>query len=248
MKSLFAKRNSRIVAVLLTVAMLLVSFAWAMPVSAEDQADMQKANVKWDLKNNKTLKVKTTWSVLGTKTHTVRMTKFKVKKAKQPGYKQCTFTLTFKKDIKPKKNQIIEMADLYSEAGEFGGRFYFAVADYKTGESLEVPNDKGVTVKSKWSYSKYTKKKAKGGVWIKFPKVTTVKVTITYPNTYKDLAIGVGGYTCTAEYVEVDDEGTYEADAPYTRMFFLGGDLFSDADYLYSKTDKSFAHFMRVTA
>lgn len=139
------------------------------------------------------------------------------------------------------------MSDLYSEAGEFGGRFYFTVVDYKTGECLEVPNDKGVTVKnSKWKYSKYKTLKAKDGTWIKFARKSTVKVTILYPSTYKDLTIGVGGYTCAAEYVVVDDEGTYEADAPITNVFFHGGDVFSEADYLYSKTDKSFAHFMRV--
>ena len=246
MKSFFAKRNSKLVAVLLTFAVLLASFAWAVPVNAETTADMQKANVKWDLKNNKTLKFKTTWSAVGVKTHTVRMTKFKVKKAKQAGYKQCTFTLTFKRDIKPNNDQITEMGELSSEGCSFGGNGYFTVVDYTTGESLEAPNDKGVTVKSKWKYSKYTKKKAKNGAWIRFAKVSTVKVTILYPSTYKDLAIGAGGFTVASKYVLVDDEGTYEADEPMTRLFFQGGDIFSYADYLYSKTDKNFAHFMRV--
>ena len=43
MKAFFAKRNSKLVAVLLTFAVLLASFAWAVPVNAETTADMQKA-------------------------------------------------------------------------------------------------------------------------------------------------------------------------------------------------------------
>lgn len=82
MEKYFAKR-SRLMAILLTLAVILTSFAWVMPVNAESKPDMKNANVKWDLKNNKTLKFKTTWSAVGVKTHTVKMTKFKVKKAKE---------------------------------------------------------------------------------------------------------------------------------------------------------------------
>lgn len=247
MKKIFMKRGSRMAALLLAMAMIVTSFAWVMPVNAESTPDLKKANVKWDLKNKKTVKFKTTWSVIGVKTHTVKMTGFKVKKAKKKGYKQCTFSLTFNRDIKPKNDQIIEMSDLYSETGDFGGRFYYTVVDYNTGECLEIPNDKNVTVKaSNWKYSKYKKLKAKDGSWIRFARKSTVKVTIVYPSNYKDLAIGVGGFTCAPEYVVVDDEGTYEADAPITNMFFHGDGEFSEANEIYSKTDKAFAHFMRV--
>ena len=246
MKKIFMKRGSRMAALLLAMAVIFTSFAWVMPVNAESTPDMKKANVKWDLKNKKTIKFKTTWSAVGVRTQKVKMTGFKVKKAKKKGYKQCSFTLTFTRDLKAKNDQIIEMAELASEGADFGGRFYFTVVDYNTGECLEASNDKDVTVKSSgWKYSKYKKLKAKDGSWIRFSRKAVVKVSIIYPSTYKDLCIGVGGYTCASKYV-LGEDGGYEADEPYTRMFFLGGDAFSDSYYLYSKTDKSFAHFMRV--
>ena len=246
MKSFFAKRNSKLVAVLLTFAVLLASFAWAVPVNAETTADMQKANVKWDLRNNKTLKFKTSWSFLGVKTHTVKMTKFKVKKAKKAGYKQCTFTLTFNRSIKPNKVQVTEMDEMFGECGSFGGDFYFTVVDYETGESLEVPNDKGVTVTgSKWKYSGKVTKKGNSGSSIWYKKKATVKVTILYPSTYKNLAIGVGGLTVAPHYVDTEDD--YEVVNPNANAFFEGARPFSEETLLYSKTDKSFAHFMRVT-
>ena len=260
MKRFFTKRSGRLAALMLALAVVFTSFAWVMPVNAADTADMAKANVKWDLKNKKTVKFKTTWSEVGVKKHTVKMTGFKVKKAKKKGYKQCTFTLTFNRDIKPSNKQISKMGAISSMGSIYGGNFWFTVADYQTGECLEVPNDKDVTVKSKWTYSKYTKKKAKDGSWIRFAKKATAKVTIVYPATYKDLVIGAGGYTCASKLVEAQDaeeyEGDvwedfatgkfYELDEPVTNLFFRGGDSFSDADYLYSKTDKAFAHFMRI--
>ena len=242
MKSL---KRSRVMAVLLTLALLLTSFAFVMPVNAESQPDMKKANVKWDLKNNKTLKYKTAWTAVGVKTHTVKMTKFKVKKAKKKGYKQCTFTLTFNRNIKPNKAQIAEMDEMYGECGSFGGNCYFTVVDYVTGESLEGPNDKNVKVSSsKWKWTGKVTKDAKNGYAIWYKKKGTVKVKIIYPKKYKNLAIGVGGYTQAPYYVDIEDD--YEVVNPSADEFYAGGKPFSEETLLYSKTDKKFAHFMRV--
>ena len=98
MKKLFyAKRT----AIVLAVALILTCFASTLPADAASTPDLKKANVKWDLQNNKTVKFKTTWSYLGTKTHTVRMTGYKVSNSRKKGYKQCTFTLTVNRKIKP---------------------------------------------------------------------------------------------------------------------------------------------------
>ncbi len=227
MKQLFAKRT----AIVLALALLLTSFASVMPVNAASTADMKKANVKWDLRNNKTIKFKTKWRVLGVKQHTVKMTNFKVKDAKKKGYKQCTFTLTYNRKINPSKKQAKKMYNSLEEYGAFGGDFYFAVVDYQTGQNLENDNDMGVTVTSNsW---KHTDKKRiyyakKDYIW--YAKKSTVKVKIVYPADYKGLAIGVGGHP---NFKSCDG-------------FWYLGKSFSKSTGLYSKKDKKYAHFMRV--
>ena len=62
--------------------------------------------------------------------------------AKKKGYKEYTFTLTFNRKINPTKKQVNSMYRIYyaltedgieSSGGNFGGGFYYAVVDYKTG-------------------------------------------------------------------------------------------------------------------
>ncbi len=216
-------------AVVLAMVMLLTSFAFALPVNADTQPDLKKANVKWDLKNNKTLKFKTKWAGLGVKQHTVKMTNFKVKNSAQPGFKECTFTLTFNRKINPNKKQMKKMLTRLDTYGSFGGDFYYAVVDYQTGQNLEVANDKNVTVESQWKFLKKTTKKSKAG-YIWYTKKNKATVKITYPATYTNLAIGVGGHSS----LKIMD-AFWDGEIPY-----------SQAKGLYSAKNKSYAHFMRV--
>ena len=250
------KRISRRFAAVLAMVMLITSFAATIPVNAAGKADMKKANVKWDLKNNKTLKYKTKWSEVGTKTHTVKMTNYKVKNAKKKGYKQCTFTLTYTRNLKLTKKQRNNMLDFACGGPEFvspGGEFYYTVVDYKTGKCLEKSNKQKVKVtRSKWKYSNWTKISDGHGSWFEYAKKATVNVKIVYPKKYKNLAIGVGGYT-KAPYAHSDitvgggaASATYEIVTPNANKFYKGKKAFSDETLLYSKKDKSYAHFMRV--
>ena len=239
--------------IVFALTMIMTAFAFVQPVNAASKPDLKKANVKWDLKNNKTIKFKTKWSILGVKKHTVKMTKFKVKNAKKKGYKECTFTLTFNKKISPTKSQVNDMYWLVdgSNGGSnapFGGEVYFTVVDYKTGKSLEGKNNKGVKVTSSWKYTKFDKKYSKDGFWIEYPKKTTVKVKITYPKKYKNLAIGVGGYTDAPKYVTEISGGSASGyvSSLNLKAFWSGKKAFSKETKLYSKKDKNFAHFMRV--
>lgn len=270
------KRISKRLSAVLAIAMLLTCFAYAQPVNAASKGDMQKANVKWDLKNNKTLKFKTKWSSLGTKTSTVKMTNYKVKNAKKKGYKQCTFTLTYTRpDLKMKSGQIndmfflsseMEMGGLSSDNGPFGGGFWYTVVDYKTGKCLEGKNDKKVTVtRSDWKYSKKVTKTSSDDLSIWYYRKATVNVKIIYPKNYKNLAIGVGGYTSAPHfYVESSSSTAGDEDDPLAgtgvgtassgggirtlnlNSFWNGKKQFSKETRLYSKKDKSFAHFRRV--
>lgn len=244
------KRISKRISIVLALAVLLSGFAFTMPAHAASKPDLKKANVKWDLKNNKTLKFKTKWSVLGVRKHTVKMTNFKVKDAKKKGYKECTFTLTFNRKISPTKKQVNDMywIDYDGNAG-FGGGFYYTVADYKTGKSLEGKNDKKVKVSdSGWKYSNKVIKSSADGFKIDYYKKASVKVKIVYPKTYKNLAIGVGGYNF-APYQFTEYSGTGAAGGVKTysfKKYFNGKKAFSKETKLYSKKDKLFAHFMRV--
>lgn len=248
------KRSGRRIAFMLIMALILSS-VYALPVDAASKPDLKKANVKWDLKKNKKIKVKTKWSVLGVKEHTVKMTNFKVKKAKKKGYKQCTFTLTFNRKINPTKAQVQEMFFIAdgSNGGvnaPFGGGFYFTVVDYKTGKCLEGKNNKNVKVThSKWKHTNKETKKGKEGFDIWYAKKATVKVKIIYPKNYKNLAIGVGGYTFAPYYKSTSNGkgGSSAAVTSYTlKPYFTGKKAFSKETKLYSKKSKMYAHFMRV--
>lgn len=72
---------------------------------------------------------------------------------------------------------------------------YFTVFDYSDGTNLEKKNNKGVTVKSRWSDAKNYKVKSwnmsEVGTW-SYPKSCTLTVTITYPKNYKNAVVAIG--------------------------------------------------------
>ena len=228
-KSLLKRSLSTMLALMLC---MVFAISAAVPVEAAPKADMKKANVKWDLKNNKTIKFKTKWHALGVKQHTVKMTKFKITKSEREGFKKCTFKLTYNRKINPSKAQVNKMGTRADTHGYFGGAYYWTVNDYTTGQCLDAPNDKGVTVTSTdWKYSGYVKKKGTRGAWIRYAKKATTTVTIEYPENYKDLVICVGGFPTLNTNVDA---------------FWAGAKKFSQEKKLYSKKDKAYAHFMRV--
>lgn len=228
-KNLLKRSVSTMLALMLCMVFTISATA---PVEAAPKADMKKANVKWDLKKNKKVKFKTKWYAVGTKTHTVKMTNYKVTKADKPGFKKCTFTLTYRLKINPTKAQVNKMGNRYVKHGTFGGSYYWTVNDYKTGRCLAGTNDKGVTVTSTgWKYSKFKKIKGTRGAWISYARKAQTSVTIIYPENYKDLVIGVGGFH------------TYSTNV---QSFFNGNKAFSKEKKLYHKKDKGYAHFMRV--
>lgn len=225
------KMKRRLSLLMILAVFLSFTMATTIEVNAASKPDLKKANVKWDLKNNKKLTYKQYWYSMGVKKHTVKMTKFKVKNASKPGYKQCTFTVTFNINVKPSKKQITKMGIRAGDGKDYTN-WGVCVVDYKTGMSLEVENDKDVTSTCKTKHYKQTKLKGIDGAWIRYPKKTVMKVKIIYPKDYKDLAIGV--------------VGSSNAKISSAAKFWDGKIPFSKAKSLYSKKDKGFAHFMRV--
>lgn len=203
-----------------------------LQAQAASKPYMKTANVKWDLKKNKTVTYKTKYVGIGMKNQKAKISDYKIKNSKKKGYKELTFTVKWTRQWKLKNNEIHKMA--YSNIDtSIGGESYYAVVDYNTGKSLEKKNKQKVTVKQigKPKYqAKYYYDKDGCYVWI---SNITKKVKVTYPKNYKGLCIGVGGST-SLKNTKNDTK------------FWNGKVAFKKTSY-YSSKDKSVAHFMRVT-
>jgi len=165
--------------------------------------------------------------------------------------------LTFTKKINPTKKQKKKMVEFACGDAEFispGGEFWVAAVDYKTGKCLKKGNKQKVTAKySKWRYSNYEKIKYKDS-WFEYAKKSSIDVKIVYPKKYKNLVIGVGGYSVAPHWESEHTSGDFSAS--YTgwiedpnelvKPFFKGKQAFSETKVCWSKKNKKYAHFMRV--
>lgn len=218
----------RVKAVVLVCALfmgLLYAPGQMNSVEAASKAYMKKLQVKWDVKNNKSITTQTIYGGIVKKNLTAKISKLKVTKAKKEGYKKltCTFTVKYPKLAASEVHKI-------AAKGVFGAGYYYAIVDYDTGYSLETKNQFGVTVKAKDKLDKKKTYRDKDGCWVYSHDVTT-KLTITYPEDYKGLCIGFGGYSTLNEK---------KAD----QKFWKGKKPFGTTSY-YTKNKKN-NHFMRV--
>lgn len=115
--------------------------------------------------------------------------------------------------------------------------WYYALTDYQTGQCLEVKNNKDVTcTNTEWKSSgKYTLRDS-DGCWVTWIKKSVIKkVTVVYPEDYKDLCLVVGGAT-RKSLINSDK----------TDAFFNGkGGKFSTIG-LSDKNNKKVAHGIRI--
>lgn len=211
----------------LTVSPAMADEAQAAP----KKPYMKTLKLKWNLKKNKAMKFTSRFVSVGKKPMTMTIKNVKVSKAKKKGYKKLTFTVVNKAAWKPTKKQVHKMVKsrLCRETGSVGGYHWWTVADYDTGLCLEGLNKLGVTVKSAKKTS--TKRiKDNDGCSVFFRDGVT-KVTVTYPEDYKGLCIGVGGHNIV--------EGTKADD-----LFFEGKRAFGKTSYY--KHGKTNSHWMRI--
>jgi hypothetical protein len=106
------------------VAAMLICVAPVPSVEAASTAKMKKVNVSWDLKNNKTVTVHTKYAgISGFTNKTVKISNYKVTNSKKKGYKQATFTLTYKNTFKPTSAQAHKIchSTYAQETGNIGG-------------------------------------------------------------------------------------------------------------------------------
>lgn len=224
---------------LLVAAVLALCMLGAIPGTApEAQAasgsHMKSLNLKWDLKKNKAVKCTEPFAAIGKKPLTIKIKNYKVSQTKKKGYKKLTFTVEWKRSWTPTKKQVHKMIknSYWNETGEIGGGYWVAVVDYDTGLSLDQENDKGVTIKTADAkFSNWKKSTDNDGCWVRIAQTCTQKITITYPSSYKDLCIGVGG---------VNLKDATKSDG----AFWDGEQTFGKTSYY--KKGKTNSHWMRV--
>ena len=250
--------------------LLLLAFAvLALPgrYHAATDVPMKKTKVKWDLKPNKTYRVKAKYYSVGRQNMDIRITNFK--KKKKGGKVTLTFDVTYDLTVfRPSKSQVHKMIAGMNrvEDDAVGGYYRCIVADYVTGRNLMYEdydedtwiydpeyeylmyhedeyedyeayvealraNNTGVDAEERFvkEYGKVTTYDNDGCyVWL---TKQVCRYKITYPATYKNLCIGVGG--CPELYRSAMED-----------KFNLGITAFANLrDY---KALPSNWHFMRV--
>lgn len=214
-----------------TVLSLAIALVETASVQAAPAAHMKKLNVKWDLKPGKTVTFKTKWAGVGMKKSKAIIKNYKVSDAKE-GYKKLKFTIIFKRTYTPSKKEVHKIFQA-KKNNLLTGDMYLAVVDYRTGKDLEAKNDVNVDVTyGDWKSSNEKHYDDEDGCGIWEYKTAKSNVTITYPDTYKNLCIAVGGRTAI-KYTAQD------------KKWGEGKTTFSKTSF-YSKADKSVCHCMRV--
>lgn len=215
--------------VLLTAATLFVTSLTVIPLNVNAKEPyMKEANVRWNLEPDKEVTFKANYVGYGYIPIKAKIENFKIEKADEEGYKKLTFSAKYKNPkLKLSKKQVDKIV-----ASDGGLGYMFTLLDYKTGKSLEYENDFDVKVSnSGWKYSKSNYKYyGHRGAWCSHCKTSKIKITVIYPEDYKDLCIGVCG--STDPFNEVSE--------------FLNGEVPFKKSTFYKKGKKDLSSFMRV--
>ena len=242
------KSKKRVIAFLLAV--FCVVGMVQVPAKAATKPVMKSVNMKWDLKNDKSLTYKKAIYQMDkngkklknlVKEDKLKLTDYKVSEMKN-GKKKLTFKVVFSFAAKYSKKEVDQINYFWETDEDEGNHFYIAVVDYETGECLSAKNKKGVEVKyGNWKESEMSKEYFghKDLYMYMLPLKMSCEVTVTYPADYKNLCILAGG--CSEPVGKCSKlKGKSKSD-------FWAGDInFKQADGMYSKTDKMFCHGMRV--
>ncbi|MCR5202870.1 MAG: hypothetical protein K6D02_07285 [Lachnospiraceae bacterium] len=190
----------------------------------------KKVKVKWDLKKGKKKTLTSKIGGIGKKNSSVTLKSYKITNASKKNYKKLVVKFQFKDEYTPNSKEIKKVLKYYKKHKAWHSAFYFTVVDKGTGLSLEGKNKVKVKVKQgKWKF-KNTKVYADNGAYMSKLNAT-IKVTITYPKTYKRLCIAAGS------------ENTINEDITAT-AFFKGLNAFGETS-LYKKGKKN-SHWMVV--
>lgn len=249
------KLLSLVLTAALAVTGVVSSVGTVDKVQAESKEYMKKLDLKWDLKKNKNLTFTQNFGKGINKKYSLKMTGFKVTNASKEGYKKLTVSFTITRKWNPTKNDIQKIFNRWDKVGAdyLPNGFYYTVADYDTGVSLEGKNSYHVKVKSlknkQHGVKKYYGTGTKKNYWIKLEKSCDVKFEVTYPEDYKGLCIGIGGsngYSKTVEY-EVKKEGfSGTAYGELDELYFEGNKSYPFGKTSIYKQGKKNSHWLRV--
>ena len=230
MKNTFKKVMGALMVAVLMMGVLAVP---TQKAQAASKNYMKGLKLNWDLKKNKKMKVKSAIVVLKKVNTGIKITNYKLGNAKKEGYKKLTFSVTFKNIYKrPSDSQIHKMV----AAPKQGGGFWWSVADFNTGLSLEEKNDFDVRVKSsdkKIKKKKYTEYADDHHTCCLELYTIRYNVSITYPENYDGLCIGVGGNN------QINQSSA-------DKKYWVGKVKFGKTTY-YKKGKKN-SHWMRIRA
>ena len=235
------KKTIKLAVVPLIMLLVILLLPFTAQTALASSPYMKKASVSWDLKKNKTITVHTRYAGLKTYNNiSATMTKYKVTKAQKKGYKKLTFTIVFthkQNEFTCQDLHSIVNSDYAYYTGDILGNVWVSVLDYKTGKCLEANTSKKIKVKqSDFKYSEedlYYLNEDDPEECICLPKKISVTTTVTYPASYKNLCIGLGGIV-------------YPYDVEYEPTEFWQGKMTLGKTCFMSKKDKMVAHFMRV--
>lgn len=198
-------------------------------VSAKEQPYLKTANLRWNLKPNKTISFQTYYDGYGFIKVKAKVKDFIVTDAEEDGFKKATFKIEYKiPKLKISKEKASELKE-----NHHGFLYMWTILDYNTGISLETENDLGVNISySKWLESaeeySYPSKEEDNPLILK--KSIMKKVEVTYPKNFKRLCLMVGGST----------DPTYDGN-----QFWNGDTPLKDTPF-YDKKRKDLSSFMRI--
>ena len=234
----------------------------AQAVSTQAAKNLEQRGVNFDLVNGEWYTVGSYLKGYGNVAHNAKVSGLKVVSA-DPGYKKATFTVTFKpkKMLTEAQGQKVLKAfkkAYYYQGGASGnerevvwkywmrGALSFWLVDFETGKSLDdSDNAAGVTRTVKASYGKQKRYETSDGEWYCTQLgVIKYKVTVTFPEDYENLCVGIGGDTQPRIKRTKNDEN-------FEGMYFkYTGDKAHTAKWWQTshfKKDNDNFHFMRIS-
>ena len=239
------KLLSLVLTAALAVTGVVSSVGTVDKVQAESKEYMKKLDLKWDLKKNKNLTFTQNFGKGINKKYSLKMTGFKVTNASKEGYKKLTVSFTITRKWNPTKNDIQKIINRCNKAGAdyLPNGFYYTVADYDTGVSLEGKNSYHVKVKSLKNKQHGVKKYygTQKSNWVKLEKSCDVKFEVTYPEDYKGLCIGIGGSNGYSKVVRSNN-----TIGKLDELYFEGNKSYPFGKTSFYKQGKKNSHWLRV--
>ncbi|MBQ9001464.1 MAG: hypothetical protein IJ087_06390 [Eggerthellaceae bacterium] len=224
----------------------------AQAVSTQAVKNLEQRGVKFDLKNGKTVNTSRYLAGIGQQKWTAKLSGLKVSAADEDGFKKATFTVTFKVKKPLTKSQSKKFTKAWEALcdgvnspwcwwGNVATSNRIVITDYVTGKSLyAADNAAKVTIGGGWEHSKwktyYVKMKKypnDGKIGFRFAGVSKCNVSITFPENYENLCVGVGG-DVNPKYAKGDSGYT---SSPYSEPYWKTS--------WFKKASKGF-HFIRI--